>query len=140
MTADTRVEGTILATCRTIAVVGLSSNPARDSWRVAQYMQNHGYRIIPVNPAASGPILGEQVYASLAEVPDPVDVVDVFRRAEFTDAPIDGAIAIGARAVWLQLGIRNDAGLERARRAGLLATQDRCLKPEHERWMREHRA
>ena len=101
---------------------------------MAGYMQRQGYRIVPVNPNAPGEILGERVYASLAEVPLPVDLVNVFQRSAQTDAPIDAAIAMGARAVWLQQGIRNRAGLERARRAGLLAVEDCCLQVEHARW------
>ena len=126
---------TILAGCRTIAVVGLSSRPERDSHRVSAYMQRAGYRIIPVNPQEAGPILGEQVYRSLADVPEPVDLVNVFRRAAETDAAIDGAIAIGARAVWLQLGIRNPTGLARAAAAGLRSVEDACLMVEHRRWI-----
>ena len=87
-----------------------------------------------MNPNAAGEILGERVYASLAEVLLPVDVVNVFRRSAHTDAPIGAAIAMGARAVWLQQGIRNSAGLERARQAGLLAVEDCCLQVEHARW------
>ena len=124
----------ILEQARTIAVVGLSPWPSRESHVVAGYMQRQGYRIVPVNPNAAAEILGERVYASLAEVPLPVDVVNVFQRSAQTDAPIDAAIAMGARAVWLQQGIRNRAGLERARRAGLLAVEDCCLQVEHARW------
>ena len=98
-------------------------------------MQQHGYRIIPVNPEVDGLILGEPVVDSLAALPRPVDLVNVFRRSHLTDAPIDGAIAIGAPAVWLQLGITNDRGMQRARDAGLLAVQDLCLMVEHRRWI-----
>ncbi len=115
-----------------IAVIGLSPRPERDSHRVAAYMQQHGFHIIPVNPAQAGKqILGERTVADIAAVKEPVGTVVVFRRSEDTDAPIDDAIAAGARAVWLQLGIENRAGLERARAAGLRAVENRCLMVEH---------
>ena len=123
----------ILALARTIAVVGLTDRPARDDHEVARYLQGQGLRIIPVNPRLTAPVLGERPYPDLASIPEPIDVVDIFRRPEFTDAHIDEAIALGAKAVWLQLGIRNPAGLARARAAGLLAVQDRCLMVEHRR-------
>ncbi len=124
----------ILAFARTIAVVGLTDRPARDDHEVARYLQGQGLRVIPVNPRLTAPVLGERPYPDLASIPEPIDLVDVFRRAEFTDAHIDEAIAVGARAVWLQLGIRNPDGIARARAAGLLAVQDRCLMVEHRRW------
>ncbi|MGD0581112.1 MAG: CoA-binding protein [Bryobacteraceae bacterium] len=93
-------EQQILETCRTIAVVGLSSNPRRPSYRVAEYMQRHGYRIIPVNPREAE-VLGEKCYARLEDVPEKIDCVDLFRRPEFVPAITDSAIAIGARALWL---------------------------------------
>jgi len=132
-------DDTILARTRTIAVVGLSADPRRDSHRVSAYMQARGYRIVPVNPNEPGPILGEAVYPSLEAVPADVriDLVDVFRRSARTDAAIDAAIARRTGAVWLQEGVVNDAGLARARAAGLLAVQDRCLMVEHRRWRRE---
>ena len=131
-----------LADMHTIAVIGLSPKPERDSHRVTKYMQENGYRIVPVNPAAAGTeILGERVYASLAEaqaaLPDlTIDTVNVFRRSVDTDGPIADAIAArsaGVRSVWLQLGIVNPEGLRRARDAGLLAVEDRCLMVEHRR-------
>ena|SRR5208283_4684610 len=128
-------EQQILETCHTIAVVGLSSNPQRPSYQVAEYMQRHGYRIIPVNPQETE-VLGEKCYARLEDVPEKIDCVDVFRRSEFVPAITDSAIAIGARALWLQLGIVDDASLERARVADLLAVQDRCLLIEHKRYFR----
>ena len=124
----------ILREAKTIAVVGLSARPHRESFQVAQYMQRLGYRILPVNPRECGSILGEPVYPSLAGLPVPVDIVNIFRRSALTDAPIDDAIAIGAKVVWLQLGITNAPGLERARRAGLRTVQDRCIAVEHQRW------
>ncbi len=121
----------------TIAVIGLSPRPERDSHRVSAYMQQHGYRIIPVNPAAVGTeILGETVYAALEDIPHEFDTVNVFRRSHQTDEPIDDAIAAraqGVRQVWLQLGIVNPDGLRRARAAGLRAIEDRCLMVEHRR-------
>lgn len=131
-----------LADMRNIAVVGLSPKPERDSYRVSAYMQQHGYRIIPVNPAAAGDkILGEPVYASVAEaqaaLPDvKIDTVNVFRRSVDTERPIADAIAArpgGVRNVWLQLGIVNPAGLQRARDAGLRTVEDKCLMVEHRR-------
>lgn len=129
-----------LADMQTIAVVGLSPKPERDSHRVSAYMQAHGCRIIPINPVNAGEeILGERVYASLEEaqaaLPDvPIDTVNVFRRSVDTDAPIRAAITAapkGVQTVWLQLGIVNEAGLKQARAAGLRAIEDRCLMVEH---------
>ena len=124
----------ILATCRTVAVVGLSPKAHRASFDVSRYMQAHGWRIIPVNPLAAGQtILGETVYATLAEAAqlEKIDLVNVFRNAEDVPPVVTDAIAIGAPALWLQLGIRHDAALERARAAGMLVVQDKCLKVEH---------
>jgi predicted CoA-binding protein len=132
-------EQQILETCRTIAVVGLSSNPLRPSYEVAQYMQRQGYRIIPVNPQKSE-VLGEKCYARLEDVPGKIDCVDVFRRPEFVPAIVESAIAIGARALWLQLDIVDDVSIARARAAGLLAVQDRCLLIEHRRYFRFNNA
>ena len=138
---DADVE-TSLSDMETIAVIGLSPKPERDSHRVTAYMQRHGYRIIPINPAAAGTeILGERVYGSLAEaraaLPEvEVDTVNVFRRSVDTDGPITDAIeaqSAGVRGVWLQLGIVNPEGLKRARAAGLRAVEDRCLMVEHRR-------
>ena len=128
-------EQQILESCRTIAVVGLSSNPRRPSYEVALYMQRHGYRIIPVNPQETA-VLGEKAYARLEDVPEKIDCVDVFRRPEFVPAIVDSAIAIGAKALWLQLDIVDDACITRARAAGLLAVQNRCMLIEHRRYFR----
>ncbi|WHZ09575.1 MAG: CoA binding protein [Burkholderiaceae bacterium] len=124
----------ILQTCRTVAVVGLSPKPHRDSWRIARYMQQQGWRIVPVNPNATE-VLGERAYANLTEAAreQTIDLVDVFRHSDQVPALVDEAIAIGARAIWLQLGIAHDAALARAAAAGLLAVQDRCLMVEHAR-------
>ncbi|MDQ6882776.1 MAG: CoA-binding protein [Candidatus Dormibacteraeota bacterium] len=124
------VIGRILATARTIAVVGLSPDPHRPSHGVAHYLQRMGYRIIPVNPLVDR-VLGEQAYASLRNVPEPVDVVDVFRRSEFVTAIVEDAIAIHAKAVWLQDGIRDDASAARARSAGLEVVMDDCIMRRH---------
>lgn len=122
----------ILDECRTIAVVGLSSTPTRPSHGVAAYMQRAGYRVIPVNPNERE-VLGEKAYASLAEVPEGIDLVDVFRRSEEAGAAVDEAIAIGAKAVWLQEGVIDDAAARRAVDAGLLVVMDRCWLKDHAR-------
>jgi predicted CoA-binding protein len=123
----------LLSTARTIAVVGLSCNPDRPSFGVAQYLQSKGYRIIPVNPTIDS-VLGEKCYASVSEIPEKadvkVDIVDVFRRAEFVPALAEEAIAIGARCLWLQLGVIHEEAARRARDAGLLVVMDRCLAVE----------
>jgi predicted CoA-binding protein len=110
---------------RTWAVVGCSPDPGRDSHRIAALLQREGHRVIPVNPRADE-ILGERAYASLAAVPEPVDVVDVFRRSDLAGAHVDEAIAIGAAGVWLQLGVIDEAAAARAREAGLRVVMDRC--------------
>jgi predicted CoA-binding protein len=113
-----------------IAVVGLSSNPSRPSNDVARYLQRQGYTIIPVNPTETE-ILGEKVYSGLSDIPEPPEVVDVFRRPEFVDAIVDEAIAVGAKAIWLQLDVINEEAARKAREAGLLVVMDRCMKIEH---------
>jgi len=121
----------ILATVKTIAMVGASANSTRPSFFVMKYLQNKGYRVIPVNPGLAGQTLsGEMVYASLAEVPDPVDMVDMFRAASAAPAIVDDAIAIGAKVVWMQLGIRHDEAAAKAQAAGLEVVMDRCPKIE----------
>ena len=120
----------ILRSAHTIAVVGLSPDPRRPSHRVARYLQRAGYHIIPVNPNI-GEVLGERAYATLSELPGPVDVVEVFRRSEFAGAIVDEAIAIGARAVWLQDGVVDEAAAERARAAGLDVVMDDCMMRRH---------
>src|SRR5690349_16181378 len=113
----------LLRSSHTIAVVGLSNNPMRPSHGVAEYMQEAGYRIIPVNPNESA-VLGEKSYSTLAEVPERIDIVDVFRRAEFVPEIVEEAIRIGARAVWLQEGVIHDQAAQRARQAGLDVVMD----------------
>ena len=122
----------ILENLRTVAVVGLSPKPHRDSYGVARYMQAQGWRIVPVNPLATE-VLGEKAYPTLTEAARHVsiDLVNVFRNSADVPPVVDEAIAIGAQAVWLQLGVRHDAAAEKARQAGLLVVQDKCLKIEH---------
>ena len=121
---------------RTVAVVGLSPRPHRDSYEIASYMQRHGWRIIPINPAAQvAEILGEKVYPNLIEAAkhEQIDLVDVFRNSADVPPVADEAIAIGAKALWLQLGIEHPAAAEKARAAGLMVVQNRCLLVEHRR-------
>jgi predicted CoA-binding protein len=124
----------ILKRVRTIAAVGLSANDMRPSYFAALYLQQKGYRVIPVNPRYAGEqILGETVVASLADLPEPPDMVQVFRRAEEAPQVVDEAIAAGAKVLWLQLGIRSEAAAAKARAAGLEVVQDRCPKIEYGR-------
>jgi len=125
----------ILDECRAIAVVGLSSNSWRASNSVSEYMQRKGYRIIPVNPNETE-VLGEKAYASLAEVPEKPELVNVFRRSEEAGAVVDEALRLGAKAVWLQEGIIDEAAARRALEAGLLVVMDRCILKEHARLKR----
>lgn len=125
------IEG--LKHAKTIAVVGLDSRTERPAYRIASYLKEHGYQVIPVHRGIhpADEILGERAYASLHDIPEKVDLVDVFVRGDQTDPIIDDAIAIGAKTVWLQVGITNDAGLARARAAGLATFQDHCTMVEH---------
>ena len=128
----------ILAHCRTVAVVGLSPKAHRESFGVAQYLQAHGWRIVPVNPvaAASGRlILGEKVYATLTDAAqhEALDLVNVFRNSDDVPPVVEEAIGLGLKAIWLQLGISHDAAMARARAAGMVAVQNRCLKIDHAR-------
>jgi uncharacterized protein len=117
----------ILTSVRTIAVVGASPRDERPSHGVMAYLQRRGYRTIPVNPNAAGAkILGETVYAKLADVPEPIDMVDIFRRTEAAGGVVDEAIAIGAKVVWMQLGVRDDTAAARAEARGLSVVMNRC--------------
>lgn len=120
----------ILRTSRTIAVVGLSSRKFRPSYGVSEYLQSVGYRIIPVNPSETE-VLGEKSYATLEEITEKVDIVNVFRRSEFVPEVVDSAIRIGARGVWMQEGVIHSEAAERARRAGLFVIMDACILKEH---------
>lgn len=122
----------ILRKCKTIAVVGLSSNPMRPSHEVTEYMQRAGYRIIPVNPNETE-VLGQKSYAQLEDMPEKVDVVNIFRRAEEVPAVVESAIRIGAPVVWMQLGIENEEAAEKAHAAGLMVVEDACILIEHRR-------
>jgi predicted CoA-binding protein len=125
----------LLQKAHTIAVVGLSSSRIRASYGVSQYMQSAGYRIIPVNPNEQE-VLGEKSYARLEDVPDKIDVVDVFRRSEFVPEIVEAAIRVGARAIWMQDGVVNETAAQRARDAGLFVVMDDCILREHRRLMR----
>src|SRR2546428_14019298 len=129
---DSETIANILNNCRTIAVVGLSSSSGRPSHGVASYMQRHGYRVIPVNPNETE-VLGERAYPSLPDVPERIDVVDVFRRAEFTPEVARQAVQVGAKILWLQLGITNEEARRIADEAGLSVIMDACLMIEHDR-------
>ncbi|HYC41582.1 MAG TPA: CoA-binding protein [Noviherbaspirillum sp.] len=139
MDQEQQVIKRILAESRTIAVVGMSSRPDRPSHEVAQYLQAHGYRILPVNPAyASTHILGERCHTSLTEADAAVkeeggriDLVDCFRKSDEVGTAVDEAIAIGARGVWMQLGVIDAEAAARAEKAGLLVVMDKCIKIEH---------
>lgn len=119
----------ILEQTNTIAVVGLSDNPDRTSYMVSQAMQAKGYRIIPVNPNAEV-ILGEKSYPSLKDIPHPVDLVNVFRRSEHTPPVAEETVAIGAKVLWLQLGVHNDEAAATAQQGGVRVIMDRCIKVE----------
>src|SRR5688500_11557863 len=121
----------MLSSARTIAVVGASDRPDRPSYGVMKALQDHGYRVIPVNPQITGEhVLGEFVWRELGQIGVPIDIVDIFRRPEAAGEAVDEAIAVGAKAVWLQLGIVNEAAAERAEAAGLKVVMDRCTKIE----------
>lgn len=125
------IETEILDSYNVVAVVGLSPNPERQSYRVAKYLQENGYRIIPVNPMATE-VLGEKSYPDLLAVPESVEVVDIFRKAEDVPPVVDQAIEIQAKAVWMQEGIINEEAAAKARQAGILVVMDRCMLREHQ--------
>jgi len=120
----------ILESSRTIAVAGLSDKPERDSYQVADYLLEHGYKIIPVNPMISE-WKGIKAYGSLKDIEEKIDIVDIFRRSEFVLQIVDEAIEIGAKTVWMQLGVINEEAAEKARKAGLNVVMDKCIKIEH---------
>ena len=120
----------ILERYRIIAVVGLSSHPWRASYSVSRYMQNAGYRIIPVNPLETE-VLGEKAYPTLDDVPETFEIVDIFRRPEYVPDIVEAAIRRGARVIWMQLGVVNEAAAARARAAGLEVVMDRCILQDH---------
>jgi predicted CoA-binding protein len=124
----------LLRSARTIAMVGASDNPGRPSFGVMKFLQDHGYRVIPVNPRITGEhVHGEYVWRELSQIGEPIDVVDIFRRTEEVGPIVDQAIAVGAKAIWMQLGVENDAAAGRAEAAGLKVVMDRCPKIEFAR-------
>ncbi len=123
---DAQARCALLKKIKTIAVVGLSPNAARPSYGVSRAMQDYGFRVIPVHPAAQE-ILGEKVYARLVDIPQPVDLVDVFRSAEHIDGVVDECLEIGVQAIWIQEGIVNEPAAERARAGGMTVIMDRCI-------------
>ena len=130
------VENRILGEFRNIAVVGLSANSKRPSYRIASYLAEQGYNIIPVNPNAQE-VLGKKSYPDLSSIPETVDVVEIFRRSEDVMPVVEEAIKIGAKAVWMQEGIVNEEAAARARGAGLLVVMDKCMFKEHQRLIQE---
>lgn len=124
----------LLRNAKTIAVVGLSSRRSRPSYGVSEYMQSAGYRIIPVNPNESE-VLGEKAYPTLDDVPDHIDIVDVFRRSESVPEVVDAAIRVGAHGVWMQEGVIHEAAANLARAAGLEVVMDRCILKEHRKML-----
>ncbi|MBI4442631.1 MAG: CoA-binding protein [Acidobacteria bacterium] len=122
----------ILSNCRTVAIVGLSSHAWRPSYRIGAYLKSVGYRIIPVNPRERE-VLGEKAYARLEDIPEPVDLVNIFRRSEFVFPVVESAIRVGAKAVWMQEGVVDGHAAELARAAGLQVVMDRCILKEHVR-------
>ena len=128
------VNSAVLRDSKTIAVVGLSSNRRRPSYGVSEYMQSMGYRIVPVNPRETE-VLGEKAFASLDDVPEPVDIVDIFRRSEFVPEIVDAAIRIGAKCVWMQEGVMHEEAAAKARAAGLDVVMNRCILKEHRKML-----
>jgi len=126
----------LLTKSRTVAVVGLSNKPERDSYQVAEYLQKHGYRVIPVNPVLSE-VLGEKAYPDLASIPEPVDIVNVFRRSEEVPAVVSAALPVKPAAIWLQLGVVNGEAAAVVGKQGVAVIMDRCIKIEHNRLLGE---
>jgi predicted CoA-binding protein len=120
----------ILTSCKTIAIVGISNKPDRDSYIVAEYLLNQGYKIFPVNPNIDT-VLGLKAYPDLISIPEDIEIVDIFRRPEFVDEIVDQAIEKRAKVVWMQLGVINESAAEKARKAGLKVVMNKCIKVEH---------
>jgi predicted CoA-binding protein len=120
----------ILTSYKTIAIVGISNKPDRDSYIVAEYLLNQGYKIIPVNPNIDT-VLGLKAYPDLISIPEDIEIVDIFRRPEFVDEIVDQAIEKGAKVVWMQIGVINESAAEKARKAGLKVVMNKCIKVEH---------
>jgi uncharacterized protein len=120
----------ILSSYKTIAIVGISNKPDRDSYIVAEYLLNQGYKIIPVNPNIDT-VLGLKAYPDLISIPEDIEIVDIFRRPEFVDEIVDQAIEKRAKVVWMQLGVINESAAEKARKAGLKVIMNKCIKVEH---------
>jgi predicted CoA-binding protein len=133
-----KVNDQFLKNAKTIAVVGLSGHRYRPSHSVSEYMQASGYRIIPVNPTETE-VLGEKAYASLDDIREPVDIVNIFRRPEFVPDIVDAAIRIGAKCVWMQEGVIHEEAAAKARAAGLEVVMDRCILKEHQRILASRR-
>lgn len=130
LTTDAEIRD-LLTAARTVALVGISDRPDRASNHVMAAMQDHGYRVLPVNPMITGEhIHGEYVWRELSQLGDPIDIVDIFRKSSEAGAAVDAAIAVGAKAVWLQLGVIDEAAAARAEAAGLQVVMDRCIKVE----------
>src|SRR4030042_581189 len=127
------VEDKILTEYRNIAVVGLSPNPERPSHQIASYLAEQGYNIIPVNPSAQQ-ILGRTSYPDLSSIPEPVEVVDIFRRSEEVMSIVEEAIKVGTKAIWMQEGVINKEAAAKAREAGLMVVMDKCMRKEHKRF------
>jgi predicted CoA-binding protein len=121
----------LLKNAKAIAVVGLSNSPFRASYGVSAYMQSQGYRIIPVNPNLHEAVLGEEPHATLSDVGERIDIVDIFRRSEFVPEVVDQAIQLGVPAIWMQEGVIHEAAAAKARQAGLFVVMDRCILKEH---------
>jgi uncharacterized protein len=122
----------ILQSAKTIAVVGLSSNPEKESYRIASYLKEQGYRVIPVNPTATE-IMGEKAYPDLVSIPEKIDVVDIFRKSEDVPPVVDDAIKAGAGVIWMQEGIINEEAAQKAQKAGQQVVMDACMRASHRR-------
>jgi predicted CoA-binding protein len=131
MNPSDQERATLLKEAKNIAVVGLSNKPERTSYMIAEALQQAGYRIFPVNPMLTEPVLGEESYASLLDIEEPIDIVDVFRRSETVYPVAEEAVQIKAKAIWMQLGVENEEAAELARENGLMVVMNRCIKVDH---------